>query len=154
MSCIYIGGVAPPVIPCLHGLYPSKFLPDSDIHTIDMQEQLHSFQSDNTQTLGELMLGFLHYYATFNYAVNAISVRLGARIPIDECRMARSHKNDPHQWKHLCIEEPFDLTNTARSVYDPQIFEKIKQVFVHSYNRLHDSRDLNSVFNYDDTEKQ
>ncbi|GLV43903.1 GLD2 poly(A) polymerase [Carabus blaptoides fortunei] len=146
-------GVAPPVIPCLHGLYPGKFLPDSDIHSIDMQEQLIPFHSDNNQTLGELLLGFLRYFATFNYAVHAISVRLGARIPIDECRLARSHKNDPHQWKHLCIEEPFDLTNTARSVYDPQIFQRIKSVFIASHNRLERTRDLITIFQFDNIDK-
>lgn len=111
------------------------------------------FHSDNNQTLGELLLGFLRYFATFNYSQYAISVRLGARIPIDECRMARSHKNDPHQWKHLCIEEPFDLTNTARSVYDPEIFERIKAVFIASHNRLEHTRDLISIFKFDDIDE-
>lgn len=148
---IFPGGATPPVIPCLHGLYPSKFHTDSDIHTLDMQEQLHSFHSDNHQSLGELLLEFLHYYTVFPYNLYAISIRLGAKIPIDECRMARSQKNDPHQWKYLCIEEPFDLTNTARSVYDPDVFEKIKNVFVKSFNKLHDTRDLFSIFNLNDT---
>lgn len=112
-----------------------------------MQEQLVTFHSDNTQTLGELMVGFLQYYSTFNYTQSAISIRLGSRIPIEECRSARTQKNDYHQWKLLCIEEPFDLTNTARSVYDPQIFERIKGVFFHSYHRLHDTRNLLSIFN-------
>lgn len=44
------------------------------------------------------------------------------------------------------ISEPFDLTNTARSVYDNVIFEQIKSVFVRSCRTLHDSMDLNSLF--------
>lgn len=32
--------------------------------------------------------------------------------------------------------EPFDLTNTARSVYDPETFEKIVATFRDSYARL------------------
>lgn len=146
------GGVTPPVIPCLHGLYPRKFHTESDIHTIDMHEQLLSFKSDNHQTLGELLMGFLHYYSTFEYNLYAISVRLGARIPIDECRLARSQKNDPHQWKYLCIEEPFDLTNTARSVYDPEVFQQVKSVFVSSYNKLNETRDLMGIFKLNDAE--
>lgn len=34
----------------------------------------------------------------------AISVRLAKKIPIEECRMVQSLKNDPRQWKYLCIE--------------------------------------------------
>lgn len=60
--------------------------------------------------------------------------------------MARSVKNDIHQWKNLCIEEPFDLTNTARSVYDGEIFEKVKQIFVKSWQCLLDTMDLTSLF--------
>ncbi|XP_026740159.1 cullin-2-like [Trichoplusia ni] len=33
-------------------------------------------------------------------------------------------------------QEPFDLTNTARSVYDPETFEKIVNTFRESYKRL------------------
>jgi anthranilate/para-aminobenzoate synthase component II len=46
----------------------------------------------------------------------------------------------------LCIEEPFDQTNTARSAYDGEIFLKIKDVFFHSFRRLNESRQLETVF--------
>lgn len=149
ITLCFTGGVTPPVIPCLHGLYPGKFHMDSDIHSIDMQERLHVFRSDNRQSLGELLLGFLNYYSRFQYDMYAISVRLGARVPIDECRMMRSYKNDPHQWKLLCIEEPFDFSNTARSVYDYNVFERVKNVFVMSYNKLKETRELMAIFNMD-----
>lgn len=42
-----------------------------------------------------LKISFRHY---------AISVRLAKKIPIEECRMVQSLKNDPRQWKYLCIE--------------------------------------------------
>lgn len=115
-----------------------------------MWEQINTFHSDNHQTLGELLLGFFHYYCRFEYNLHAISVRLGARIPIDECRSAKSSRNDPHQWKLLCIEEPFDLTNTARSVYDIEAFENIKSVFRNSYRKLQETRDLLSIFKQND----
>lgn len=111
-----------------------------------MHEQLLPFQSDNTQPLGELLLGFLGYYSMFEYNNYAISIRLGSRVSIEECKRARSAKNDPHQWKHLCIEEPFDLTNTARSVYDPDIFEHVKVIFYQSFKRLRETHDLESIF--------
>lgn len=65
---------------------------------------------------------------------------------IEECKTAKSHKNDPNHWLTLCIEEPFDLTNTARSTYNGEIFSKIKHVFFHSWYRLNDTRKLESVF--------
>lgn len=55
-------------------------------------------------------------------------------------------KNDPNHWQTLCIEEPFDLTNTARSAYDGEIFLKIKEVFRQSWYRLKETRQLESVF--------
>lgn len=67
-------------------------------------------------------------------------------MPIEECKNAKSHKNDPNHWQTLCIEEPFDLTNTARSAYDGDIFLKIKDVFFQSWYRLKESQHLESVF--------
>ncbi|KAF5270352.1 hypothetical protein FQR65_LT05540 [Abscondita terminalis] len=138
-------GVIPPVIPCLHGLYPDKFNPEREIHDINIQEELPPFVSDNKQNLGELLQRFLYYYATFNYEMYAISVRVASRVLIGECRYARSPKNDPHQWKYLCIEEPFDLTNTARSVYDLLTFKRIQRVFQISSNLLLETENLNCI---------
>lgn len=137
--------MTPPVIPCLHGLYRDKFNSDIEIHDIDIQEELPKFYSDNKQTLGELLQGFLQYYANFSFDTYAISIRLAARIAIDECRYARSHKNDPHQWKFICIEEPFDLTNTARSVYDFFTFKRIQRVFQVSNNVLRETKNLSCI---------
>lgn len=43
------------------------------------------------------------------------------------------------------LTEPFDLTNTARSVYDEAVFERVKKVFVDSYKLLNEKRDLSSI---------
>lgn len=133
------------MVPCLHGLHPNKFSPTSEIQRIDIQEELPDFKSDNKMSLSELLIGFLQYYTYFNYNMFAISVRTGSRLPIDECRYARSVKNDPHQWKFLCIEEPFDLSNTARSVYDPMQFKRIRNVFHKSYKILVRERNLSGI---------
>ncbi|CAK1541980.1 unnamed protein product [Leptosia nina] len=90
-------------------------------------------RSQNRTSLGELFVQFLQYYAEFPYSQMAISVRAARRIPITECRHSPA---DPHQWKYICVEEPFDLTNTARSVYDPEMFEKIVTAFRQSYTRV------------------
>ncbi|KAK1124871.1 hypothetical protein K0M31_006223 [Melipona bicolor] len=144
------GGVDPPVLPCLHSVYEGKFTPHTDIHCIDIQEELDIpvsvLRPKNRQPLGELFVEFFRYYVMFDFNQYAISVRLADKIPIEECRRARSYKNDPHQWKYLCIEEPFDLTNTARSVYDPDVFARIKHVFDCTYQNLKEHHDLARIF--------
>lgn len=44
------------------------------------------------------------------------------------------------------LSEPFDRTNTARSVYDYETFERVKAVFVASWQVLKETLDLHSVF--------
>lgn len=146
-------GTSPPVLPCLHKSHPSKFDPHTDLHFIDLHEELQPVKSENQQTLGELLCAFLEYYAEFDYTKDAISVRTGGVLPIEECRHARSFKNDPHQWKFLCIEEPFDLTNTAHSVYDPEAFERIKSVFRSSHEALKELRNLDCIFSLPETKE-
>jgi hypothetical protein len=60
--------------------------------------------------------------------------------------MVKNPKNDPNHWQTLCIEEPFDRTNTARSAYDAEIFKKIREVFQYSFLKLNEDRKLESVF--------
>lgn len=139
-------GVSPPILPCLHAMYPDKFVRMSDISSLDLMETMEPYKNENSQTLGELFVQFLEYYANFDYTLYAISVRTASVISIESARVARSYKNDPHHWRQLCIEEPFDLTNTARSVFDAEIFEQIKSVFSTCWRRLKDTNDLSSVF--------
>ncbi|XP_058824451.1 poly(A) RNA polymerase gld-2 homolog B-like isoform X2 [Topomyia yanbarensis] len=139
-------GVSPPILPCLHAMYPDKFVRMSDFSNLDLTETVEPYKNDNLQSLGELFLLFLEYYANFDYTHYAISVRTASVIPIESARIARSYKNDPHHWRQLCIEEPFDLTNTARSVFDAEIFEQIKSVFSTCWRRLKDTNDLNTIF--------
>jgi hypothetical protein len=42
--------------------------------------------------------------------------------------------------------EPFDRTNTARSVYDRDTFEKILGIFAASWKRLEEKGNLDSIF--------
>ncbi|XP_026325862.1 poly(A) RNA polymerase gld-2 homolog A-like isoform X3 [Hyposmocoma kahamanoa] len=101
-----------------------------------------ALRGTNRFTLAELFLHLLRYYAEFPWDKMAVSVRLGRPVAVAECRCARAHKNDPHQWKLLCVEEPFDLTNTARSVYDPDEFERIVRTFRLAHQRLAATRRL------------
>nr|NP_001285143.1 wispy, isoform B [Drosophila melanogaster]AHN59613.1 wispy, isoform B [Drosophila melanogaster] len=137
----------PHVLPCLHSLYPEKFqLGQQDCLDLDLIEPIEPYQALNTQTLGEHLLGFFKYYSTFDFRNFAISIRTGGVLPVSTCRMAKSPKNDVYQWKELNIEEPFDLSNTARSVYDGPTFERVKAVFLISARRLDHTLDLATIF--------
>lgn len=139
--------VIPKVLPCLHNLRPDKFNLLHDISTIDVLEHINvEWQSENERPIGELFSRFLDYYSNFDYAHNVISVRTGGTLSVEHCKLVRTPKNDSNDWQTLCIEEPFDLTNTARSTYDWKVFAKIKNAFFQSWRRLNETKDLNAIF--------
>ncbi|GAB1606593.1 poly(A) RNA polymerase GLD2-like [Argonauta hians] len=136
-------GCSPPVLPVLQKLYPDVFSLKNDFSNLRLDEDLPVFESKNTQNLGELYLGFLKYYATeFDFSSHVISVRTGTRLRVSE---AKSKVDTPNQWKFLCIEEPFDLSNTARAVFDFDTFNRIRRVFTNSYYRLSRRRELTDI---------
>lgn len=96
-----------------------------------------------TSNYCKFMLIFL---IAFSYTRNAISVRTGGLLLIEDCRIVRAPKNEANHWQTLCIEEPFDLTNTARSTYDWDIFLKIKNVFFQSWRKLNETKNVDSLF--------
>lgn len=139
----YLQVCNPPVLPCLQKLYPHQFNSRTDLRTLRLDEPLQDYMTKNTASLGKLFLGFLEYYAyRFRPSQDVISVREGGVIPRHR---VRGGSTDPAQWKWLCIEEPFDLSNTARSVFDPNIFSRVMHVFEHSARTLKETGDVKSV---------
>lgn len=80
----------------------------------------------NRNTIGELFLNMLTYYADFPFSKRSISIRAPRR----------AQRPVPRPASLICVEEPFDLSNTARSVYDPETFDKIVSTFRESAARL------------------
>ena len=72
-------------------------------------------------------------------------MRVGGTVPVEQCRQYMSPKNDPNHWNYICIEEPFDRTNTARSVYDPLAFQRVVTVFRDSAGKIAHTKELSSV---------
>ena len=139
-------GCEPPVLPCLQKMMPNVFHPSSDIKRLDLLELLPDFLSTNSQSLGELLLGFLYYFSyIFKFAVDVISIRLGCLLDKETARNYVNSKNTPTQWRWICIEEPFDRTNTARSVWDEQAFSEILNVFRNSHYKLERTKNLYSI---------
>lgn len=138
-------GCRPVVLPCLQKMLPGKFQVE-DVRSLNLYEELPAFKSRNDQSLGELLHGFLRYYARqFSFSESCISVRLGDCISRATAMSYRSPKNTRQQWKYICIEEPFDRTNTARSVYDYDAFQLIVNTFRTSLAQLEATHDLSCV---------
>lgn len=136
----------PAVVPCLQEMMPDKFQPHADVRSLNLYEDLPPFVSQNKKTVGELFLGFLTYYSSkFDFSQQCISVRLGRTLPKSSAISHPSPKNCVRQWKYICIEEPFDRTNTARAVYDPSAFHLIQRTFEKSAARLRDTQSFASV---------
>ncbi|XP_054368580.1 poly(A) RNA polymerase GLD2 isoform X4 [Mirounga angustirostris] len=128
-----------PILPSIQKIYPESFSPAVQLHLVHQAPcNVPPYLSKNESNLGDLLLGFLKYYATeFDWNSQMISVREAKAIP----------RPDGIEWrnKYICVEEPFDGTNTARAVHEKQKFDMIKDQFLKSWHRLKNKRDLNSI---------
>lgn len=139
-------GCSPAVLPSLQLMYPGKFDPTQDIRGIRLDDKLPPYLSPNHQALGELFYGFLEYFANqFDFNCDAISIRLGKKLRKDVVMYQNTARNPPGQWKYLSIEEPFDLSNTARSVFDANIFARIHRVIRNSWHILRTTRNADRI---------
>ncbi|TKR73643.1 hypothetical protein L596_020930 [Steinernema carpocapsae] len=145
-------GLEKPVLPSLQELFKDKFnslnsVPSVDMATALSQAALADWEYDTEHTLADLLIGFLRYYAhDFDYDRDAISVRLGQRT--DRSYVAKNVSPYNHkitQWRCICIEEPFTLSNTAHSVYDDLLFQAIKDTFKAGYELMMDCHDLDEL---------
>lgn len=142
MAIYYMQAVCkPPVLPVLQKLNPEKYNIKTDIRTLRLNDNENSWTSTNTQSLGELFVGFLEFYTSFNFSEYVISVRTGELIPTD----CLSLDDESAKSSHIKIEEPFDLTNTARSVYDMYTFTEIKHIFRKSAQVLKSQKNFDSI---------
>uniref|UniRef100_A0A023GNI4 Putative polya rna polymerase gld-2 protein a n=1 Tax=Amblyomma triste TaxID=251400 RepID=A0A023GNI4_AMBTT len=134
-------GVEPAVLPCLQKMEPGRFPSDGDVRLLRLGEELPQWRSSNTQSLGALFVGFLNFYANrFSFSQSCVSVRLGSPLSRVEAVAHRTPGAGRSQWKYICIEEPFDQTNTARSVYDWDAFQQIVRAFHDTLDCLENGR--------------
>ncbi|XP_074138452.1 poly(A) RNA polymerase GLD2 isoform X1 [Sminthopsis crassicaudata] len=135
----YLQTLPEPILPSLQKNYPESFSSSMQLHLVHQAPfTIPPYLSKNRSALGDLLLGFLKYYATeFDWSSQMISVREAKALP----------RPDGVEWrnKFICVEEPFDGTNTARAVHEKQKFDMIKDEFLKSWHRLKSKRDLNSI---------
>ncbi|KAF0300590.1 Poly(A) RNA polymerase GLD2 [Amphibalanus amphitrite] len=140
-------GVYPSVLPNLQRMCRAKFRPGQPIRAIPKDDYVTNFVSQNSDSLGSLFLGFLRYYAyEFNFHSQVASVRTGSCLLKYQCRAVATYNNAPGMWKYVCVEEPFDLTNTARAVHKAEAFDRIVRAFVDSHRALSDGGRLGAAF--------
>ncbi|XP_062574633.1 poly(A) RNA polymerase GLD2-like [Saccostrea cucullata] len=134
---------SPPVLPSLQELYPARFNGSLDIRDLKFDDTV-SYKSDNGQSVGELFLGFLGYYSNkFKFDEDCISIKDATKYNLDDYMR---FKNEYFQMQPLCIEEPFDMSNTARSCHDKNKFDRVKKVFKTSYRELQKKKDVSCLF--------
>lgn len=127
---------------------PSKFSTNLNITELNLYEDIPSFKSENQDTLGQLFVKFLEHYSwNFNYSQDCASVRVGCTILIETAREHKAIKNTYDQWRFISIEEPFDQTNTAKSVYDETGFQIVLNTFRDSYRTITQTANLASIVN-------
>nr|XP_032824562.1 poly(A) RNA polymerase GLD2 [Petromyzon marinus] len=128
-----------PVVPCLQKEYPGLFNSRLQIWQIPISaNSVPTFTSKSKLTLGELLLGFFKYYTTtFDWEHSIISLREG--------RIISRTLDDEWRNKYICIEEPFDQSNTARAVYEKCRFDKIKEEFRKASTLLEDGKNIDKI---------
>ncbi|KAF4803047.1 hypothetical protein TURU_020135 [Turdus rufiventris] len=111
----------------IHAYYKAKlqecFDPTMQLHLVHQAPcTIPPYISKNGSSLGDLLIGFFKYYATeFDWSHQMISVREAKAVA----------RPDGIEWrnKFICVEEPFDGTNTARAVHEKQKFDIIRGEF-------------------------
>lgn len=135
----YLQTLSEPVLPSLQRDYPESFNPLMNLDMVpEGPKHIPPYISRNQSSLGELLLGFLKYYATdFSWDKQVISVREARAFP----------KNNSKEWnnKFICVEEPFERNNVARAVHEKLKFDAIKAKFAESCRLLHERKELNSI---------
>ncbi|PAA73608.1 hypothetical protein BOX15_Mlig025907g1, partial [Macrostomum lignano] len=142
-------GCSPPVLYSLQSLYPQVFDYNRPYTEIDMRVQLpwEELRSQNCQNLGQLFSGFVQYYSEFDWRGFSVSVRLGKPLPIQlALKLIPAHEQllTANSYK-IYVEEPFSLTNAARSVHSDEVFAQIQRAFRVTAQSLRNQRSLSDI---------
>ncbi|KAH9377765.1 hypothetical protein HPB48_012180 [Haemaphysalis longicornis] len=149
-------GCKPPVLPCLQKMQPVSVRPfpawaigketvsvaTGTCGLLRLGEDPPQWRSENSQSLGALFAGFVDFYANrFSFSRSVVCVRLGEPLSRSQAQAHHVPGCGRTQWKYVCIEEPFDQTNTARSVYDWDAFQLIVHAFHDTLQALESSHE-------------
>ncbi|KAK0406985.1 hypothetical protein QR680_018930 [Steinernema hermaphroditum] len=121
--------VSPPILPNLCALFPSVFQAEKvPLHRFPLYHDncipnLKKRLAQNHLSVAELLLGFLIYYADFQFDLHAIYVRLGKRVDREPALERESDAGE------MFIEEPYERYNTMRTMRSPFTRIEIQKTF-------------------------
>lgn len=134
---------SPAVLPALQKDFPELFRsPKTTVVTEltdDLPPQIQSYKSNNTQSLGELLIGFFKYYSAFKWD-RTISVPMGGTQPTRRGRI----------WSgpYIRLADPTDEGNVTRAVYSLNEFTRIKNAFKSASDRLSQTASLHDILKW------
>nr|XP_058916644.1 poly(A) RNA polymerase GLD2 isoform X1 [Kogia breviceps]XP_058916645.1 poly(A) RNA polymerase GLD2 isoform X1 [Kogia breviceps] len=104
----YLQTLPEPILPSIQKIYPESFSPAIQLHLVHQAPcNVPPYLSKNESNLGDLLLGFLKYYATeFDWNSQMISVREAKAIP----------RPDGIEWrnKYICVEVMAQIEKQTR----------------------------------------
>ncbi|WKX98874.1 hypothetical protein Q1695_014056 [Nippostrongylus brasiliensis] len=121
----YLQNCDPPLVPRLQEDFRSADTQPEIIENCDVyfHKDVIEGWSKNKRTLGELFIGFLDYYARFDFGTQVVQMRRKKPLLKTEKEWNRS----------LCIEDPFDLRHNLGAGIT-------KKMFVFIVRNIHNSR--------------
>ncbi|KAL5961159.1 hypothetical protein TSMEX_011112 [Taenia solium] len=83
---------------------------------MNLQLPWNQLRSANRSSVGELFAGFVKYYANFDFADQAISIRNGRPMDVDQLieRLRSSGRADSLSTFEIFVEEPCSENNVAK----------------------------------------
>lgn len=105
----------------------SRASPSSPFSTITSSNSPLEFKSTNVQSLGSLFADFISFYSDESVFDSVISVRTGCLMKRTDPHFARSSATSMDTF--ICIEEPFNHSNTSHSVHNDFMFKYIVKSF-------------------------
>jgi len=132
----------PPILPCLqqhrrpNQTDPIHHIDGFDCYYYHEISSLKSFGTSNTETLGELLLGFFRMYAhCFQYKDHVISIRTMRYLDKKEKEWAVRIGNKRTN-SFFTLEDPFEITHNLARNTDYEQLKVIRYEFSRSYSLL------------------
>jgi len=141
MVIYYLQSVCdPPVLPCLQKQCPQLF--SCDVAQLRLGDiSMVQFTAKNNQSLGQLFAKFMRYFSLEFPFYKVISVRTGSLIDRSLFMSKNDRTGKQRQWKcHICIEEPFDRTNTSHAVHECKMFRHILYSLMETFQIIRNNK--------------
>ena len=120
---------------------PRRYVRRDDGATFDctFHEQPFSWAPGHTLSLGEALRTFFDFWASFDYARHAASVRVGGALPRAAPADGTGSGSASFGWRTFGIEDPFEVTRDLGSVLTDETFAITRAEVQRAAARLHEN---------------